>query len=69
MACNGKGRGATKARLEQQICCLEFVNDQLAAEVTYVDMLLREIGFMHGLETVKAAAREIMEHGWTVTEA
>ena len=66
---SGKNGNSTVTVLQRQIGCLEFVNDQLAAEISYVDRLLREIGFAGGLETVKAAAAEIVEHGWSVTEA
>ena len=64
-----KRRGPSRKALEHQVCCLEFVNDQLAAEISYVDEVLREIGFADGLKTVKAAAQEIIEHGWSIAEA
>jgi len=51
----------TKAQLEKKLAYMEFVNDQLVAEIRYVDSLLRSIGFPEGLETVKLAARELME--------
>lgn len=46
---------------QQRIAYLEFVNDQLLSEIKYVDHLLRLIGFPDGLETVKVAAREVIE--------
>lgn len=45
--------------LEKKIAGLEFVNDQLVAELRYVNELLRTVGFEDGLETVKEAAREL----------
>lgn len=47
--------------LEKKLAYLEFVNDQLMSEIRYVDELLRLVGFTNGLETVKAAAREMVE--------
>lgn len=47
--------------LEKKIAYLEFVNDQLLAEIHYVDNLLRLIGFPEGLETIKSAAKETIE--------
>jgi hypothetical protein len=42
-----------------RIAHLEFVNDQIAAELHEVDLLLRQIGFSDGLKSMKAAAKEI----------
>lgn len=53
----------TKAQLEKKIAMLESINDQLVTEVTYVDQLMRVIGFSDGLKTVKATAAEIIEKG------
>ncbi len=47
--------------LEKRIAYLEFVNDQLASEIQYVDRLLRLIGFPEGLDTIKNAAQEAIE--------
>lgn len=47
--------------LEKKIAHLEFVNDQLAGEIEYVDTLLREAGFVDGLQTLKEVAREVIE--------
>lgn len=46
--------------LEKKIAYLEFENDQLHAEIEYVDRLLKLIGFSDGLETIKLAAQEIL---------
>lgn len=53
----------TKAQLLKKIAVLESVNDQLSAEVSYVDHLMRIVGFAGGLETVKATAQEIIDKG------
>jgi hypothetical protein len=45
--------------LHEQIAKLEFQNDQLLAELEYVDTLLRAVGFSEGLDSVKAAAQEL----------
>lgn len=45
----------------QRIAYLEFENDQLSAELRYLDKLLRSIGFPEGLTTVKEAALELMD--------
>lgn len=45
----------------QRIAYLEFENDQLVAEIRYLDKLLRAIGFPEGLSTVKEAATEIRD--------
>jgi len=47
--------------LEKKLAYMEFVNDQLATELRYVDNLLRVIGFPEGLETIKSAAEEVIE--------
>ncbi len=47
-------------KLKQRIAYLEFTNDQLSAEVDYIDELLRLIGFPSGLQTVKEAAEDIL---------
>ena len=54
----------TKSQLLKKIARLESINDQLSAEVDYVDQLMRLIGFAEGLQTVKATAREILEKGY-----
>lgn len=60
----GKAKGApmTKTEIERKIAGLESINDQLISELAYVDKLMRDIGFSHGLETVKATAEEIQEN-------
>lgn len=53
----------TKAQLLKKIARLESINDQLSTEVTYVDQLMRVVGFSDGLNTVKLTAQEIIEKG------
>ena len=48
-------------KLLEKIARLEFVNDQIVAELQHTDKLLRSIGFVEGLKGVKSAAREILE--------
>lgn len=38
---------------------LETENDQLRAELAYLDSLMRKVGFTDGLATVKATAHEL----------
>jgi hypothetical protein len=53
----------TKLQLLKKIAVLESVNDQLSTEVTYIDHLLRLVGFSNGLETAKSTAEEIVSKG------
>lgn len=47
--------------LEKRVAHLEFMNDQLEAELRHVDHLLRLVGFPDGLHTIKSAAQELIE--------
>ncbi len=53
----------TKLQLLKKIAVLESVNDQLSTEVSYIDQLMRLVGFAEGLVTVKATAHEILDKG------
>ncbi len=53
-------KGQTKAQLLRKIAQLESINDLLTAEVSYVDQLMRAIGFAGGLMTVKQTAQELL---------
>lgn len=53
----------TKAQLLKKIALLESINDQLATEVSYVDELMKMVGFADGLITIKATAHEIIARG------
>jgi hypothetical protein len=50
-----------KEILLKKIAELETINDQLQAELRYLDSLLREAGFENGLTTLKYAAQELIE--------
>lgn len=52
---------AKEEELKRRISELESINDQLAAELRYLDELLKEIGFEDGLITLKAAAIELLD--------
>lgn len=54
----------TKGQLLKKIAYLESLNDQLEAEVGYIDQLMRLVGFSNGLKTVKATAKEIIQKGY-----
>lgn len=51
----------TKEQMLKKISELESINDQLLAEIRYLDQLLKEVGFEEGLKTFKCAARELIE--------
>jgi hypothetical protein len=53
----------TKAEMQKKIAYLESINDQLSTEVTYVDQLMKMVGFAGGLITMKATAEEIIAKG------
>lgn len=53
----------TKAQLLKKIAILESVNDQLVTEVSYLDNLMRLVGFSDGIATVKITAQEILDKG------
>lgn len=57
----------TKAQLLRKIAVLESINDHLSTEVSYVDELMRLVGFSGGLTTIKATAEEIISQGLTET--
>ncbi len=44
----------------KKIAKLETINDQLAAEISYLDQLSRSLGFAEGLKTLKSAALEML---------
>lgn len=48
-------------QLLKKISELETLNDQLTAELNYLDKLLKQIGFDQGLHTLKTAAQEMIE--------
>lgn len=50
-----------KEQLLKKLSELESINDQLSAEIRYLDTLLKQLGFEKGLATLKAAAKELLE--------
>jgi hypothetical protein len=48
--------------LQKKIAKLETLNDQLTAELNYLEHLTRALGFAEGLKTLKAAALEMLEN-------
>lgn len=46
--------------LLKEIAHFESVNDHLITEITFIDRLLRQSGFPHGLESLKAVAFELL---------
>ncbi len=51
-----------KTQLAKKIAYLEFVNDQLDTEITYIDTLLKSVGFPRGLASAKEVALELLEN-------
>jgi hypothetical protein len=47
--------------LLDKIAHLESINDQLNAEIRYLDELLKRVGFDEGLLSLKKAALELLE--------
>lgn len=50
----------TKAQLIKKLARLESINDQLETELTYVDSLLKSVGFPYGIASAKDVALEII---------
>jgi hypothetical protein len=48
-------------QLQKRISELETINDQLVAELNYLNHLLKQVGFEKGLITLKIAAQELIE--------
>jgi hypothetical protein len=55
------GEYMEKEKLLKRISELESMNDQLVAEIRFLDDLLRKVGFEEGLKTLKYAAQELIE--------
>lgn len=51
----------SKAELMKKAAYLEFVHDQLSSELSYVDFLLKSVGFPKGLESAKEVALELLK--------
>jgi hypothetical protein len=50
-----------KEELQKKVSELESINDQLQAELRYLDTLFKELGFAQGLTTLKHTAEEMIE--------
>lgn len=50
-----------KAQLRKKIARLEFIHDQLETEFTYIDGLLKAVGFPRGLASAKEVALDLLE--------
>ncbi len=57
-----------KEQMQKRISELETLNDQLVAELSYLDRLLKEVGFEKGLATLKMAAQELLNEEHPDTE-
>lgn len=55
----------SQTQLLRKIAKLETVNDQITAELRYLDQLARSLGFQEGLKTLKEAAQEMLQDGTT----
>lgn len=53
--------------MSNQEARLESINDLLSTEITYLDHLMRSVGFANGLETFKATAEEIIRTNTQIT--
>lgn len=45
----------------KRIAQLEFIHDQLSAEILHLDRLLRSVGFPDGIRSAKEVAEEIIQ--------
>jgi len=52
----------SKQDLLKKLSGLEFANDQMKAELVYVDQLMRQVGFTEGLKSLKETAKELYEN-------
>ena len=50
-----------KKELLKRLSELESLNDQLHAEIRFLDKILKDAGFEDGLNTLKAAAQELIQ--------
>lgn len=52
-----------KKQLLKEIAYLESLNDYLSTELNTINDLMRLVGFVDGIKTVKATAQEMLSHG------
>lgn len=58
-----------KTQLKQKVAYLEFVHDQLEAELLYTDRLLKSVGFPRGLNSAKEVALELLQESEQQSQA
>jgi len=61
LLCQKQRENMHQKDLLKKIAKLESLNDQLQAELRYLDKLLRQVGFEKGLTSLKFAAKELLE--------
>ena len=54
-------RKVTKTELIKELAKQQSINDQLITELTYLDDLVKKIGFEDGLKTLKKAAIDLLD--------
>lgn len=52
-----------KKDLTKRLAYLESLHDQLVTELTYLDELMRQVGFAGGIESFKETAIEMYQKG------
>lgn len=55
-------------KYEKKIAQLESLNDQLQAEFSNLDLVLKKLGFEKGILTLKEAAKEMLSNKNTTDE-
>ncbi|MCH9811749.1 hypothetical protein K0U07_03185 [bacterium] len=55
-------------KYEKKIAQLESLNDQLQAEFSNLDLVLKKLGFEKGILTLKEAAKEMLNNKETEPE-
>lgn len=57
-----------KKELINTIARLESLNDQLIAELQYINEIMIKLGFTNGIKTLKSAAEELINEQDTLIE-
>ena len=50
----------TEKQLIKKIARLESINDQLVAELQFLNEITKKLGFQEGIKTLKSAAQELL---------
>jgi hypothetical protein len=53
-------KSTTKQELIQKLAQLESFNDQILSELEFLNQLLKQVGFVDGIEGLKAAAQDLL---------